>query len=58
MWEETGVAGKNPRAQAENHHTLSHTTTANHGVRTRVAAARTRVHGAQASISYYDDMLV
>lgn len=52
MWEETGVAGKNPRAQAEDHHALSHTTTANHGVRTRVAAARTRVHGAQASISY------
>lgn len=31
MWEETGVSGENPRVQAGDHHTLSHTTTVDQG---------------------------
>ena len=38
MWEEAGVPGENPRVQAGDHHTLSHTTTVDQGDRTRVAA--------------------
>lgn len=35
IWEEAGVPGKNPRVQADAHHTFSHTTTVDHGDRTR-----------------------
>lgn len=40
MYEKTGAHGENQRVQARNHHALSHTTTFDHGDRTRVAAVR------------------
>ena len=40
MWEETEVLGENPRVRVGDRHTLSHTTSADHGDRTRVAVVR------------------
>ena len=44
LWEETGAPGENPRVQVGDQHTLSHTTTADHGDRTRVAAVRSQCY--------------
>lgn len=44
MWVEAGVPEESPRVQAFDHHILSHTTTVDHGNRTRVAAVRTKCH--------------
>ena len=40
VWEEAGVPGENPRVQAGDRYTLSHTTTVDQGDRTRVAAVK------------------
>lgn len=40
MWKEARVPGENPSVQAGDHHTLSHTTSVDHGDRTRVAVVR------------------
>lgn len=40
MLEDSLVTGKSPRVQADDHHTFSHTSTANHGDQIRFARKR------------------
>lgn len=40
MLEDSLVTGKSPRIQADDHHTLSHTSTADHGDQARFAGKR------------------
>ena len=56
MWEETGVPGGNPRVRVGDHHALSHTTTADHGDRTRVAAVRSQCYNHCATRTSNADM--